>query len=294
MMKKKTYTILLCVITVVMVFIGSKVYFEREAERKISIIADFCKDFVNFEYEKLSVNPFRQDITVQKVSLSSLFTNTKCYISEITVTDFDYYSSTPKFADISVKGIRIKAKDEEHKDLKHKSFYAEKLFEITYGIDADIAYSYDEEKKLLSVNRLSIEENKLGKVDFRASFGNITLSKMGFLWLFFTYPSITIHDASFYFENKSAMDFLYQYLGTVTFSTPSETKLKLVEYAERMADQFAAEEHFDFFLKIKKFLEYPDKLLLTISPEPPITIRELQQMRFQQDFFKRLNLKAAN
>ena len=292
-MKRKISTILLCVVTVIMIFIGSKVYFEREAERKISIIAGFCKDFVNFEYEKLSVNPFRQNITVKKVTLSSLFTKTRLYISEITVTDFDYYSSTPKFADISVKDIRTKVKD-EHKDLKQKNLYAGKLFETTHGIDADITYSYDEEKRLLSINRLSIKENKLGNINFRALFGNVTFDNTWFLLLFFAYPSIVIHDASFYFENKSAMDLLFQYLGELTLSAPSEIKLKLVKYIEWIADQNSGEESFDFFLKIKNFLEYPDKLLISISPEPPITIRELQKMQLQQDFFKRLNLKAAD
>ena len=280
-MKKKICTILLCVVTVIMIFMGSKIYFEREAEIKISIIADFYKDFVSLEYEKLSVNPFRQDIIVKKVSLSSLFTNTKLYISEIIVTDFDYYSTTPKFADISVRGIMIEGKN-GHKDLKR------------YGIDADIAYRYDEKKRLLSVNRFSIKENKLGKIDFRASFGNITLDNTWFLLLFFTYPSIVIHDASFYFENKSAMDLLYQYLGTVISSTPSETKLKLVDYVEQISNKILSEEKFDFFIKIKNFLDDPDKLLITISPEPPITVRELQQILFHQDFFKRLNLKAVD
>lgn len=292
MMKRKIFIILLCVVSVIMVFIGSKVYFEREAKIKISIIAGLCKNFVDFKYEKLFVNPFQQNITIKKVNLSSLFTNTKVYISEITVADFDYYSPMPKFADISIKGISVEPKDDP-KDLKYKYFYAHRLFETTNGIDVDITYGYDEEKRLLSVKRLSIKESNLGKIDFRASLGNITLGTMEMLLLFFTYPSIAIHEASFYFENKLAMDLLYQYLGAVTFSTPSEMKLKLVENVDRLADQVSGEEPLDFFLKIKNFLEYPDKLLVTISPAPPITIRELQRRRFQQDFFKRLNLKAA-
>ena len=292
-MKRKISIILLCVGAVITIFIGSKVYFEREAKIKIGIIADLFKDFIDFKYEKLSVNPFRQNITVKKVSLSSLLTNTKFYISEIAVADFDYYSPAPKFADVSLKGVRGEVKD-ELKKFEHKYFYAEKLFEATYGIDADITYSYDEGKRLLSVKRLSVKEHNLGKIDFRASFGNIKISNMDFLLLFFTYPSIAIHDASFYFENRSAMDLLYQYLGKLTFSTPSEAKLKLVEYAERIADQISGEESLDFFMKIKNFLEYPDKLLITISPDPPVTIRDLQRMRFQQDCFKRLNLKAAD
>ena len=291
-MKRKTSIILLCAFIVIVLFIGSKFYLEREAERKISIIADLCEKFANFKYENLSVSLFRRNITVKKVSLSSSFIDKNFYISEIIINDFDYFSSTPMFADISLRGFTFDAKD-WLKGSKQKYFYETELFETTSGIDIDIIYSYDENNKMLSINRLSLKEDKLGKIEFNALFDNIALSRMGFLLLFFTYPSIAVHNASFYFENKAAMDLFYQYLGVATFSTPSEAKLKLMEFLERLADQITEEQKFDFFLKIKKFLEYPDKLLITIFPEPPISIGELQRIRLQQNFFKRLNLKAA-
>ena len=117
---------------------------------------------------------------------------------------------------------------------------------------------------------------KMGHIHAEFHISNIDLNPETLFFLLLSYPSIKIHSAELRYEDDSLVPRLQTFLAAQQGKTVDEL---LQEISEQIDKDIAKEENKfnkNALKALKKFVNDPDEIKITVSPTEPVPLGKLQ------------------
>jgi hypothetical protein len=285
-MSKKQITGISIIVVLIAIFIGLKMYAANVAEAKVNEAIAKSANFVDIEYKNVSVDLIGMDVRISGILVSPADAKEKIKIDEIVVYDIDEKSDIPTFLSISFKGIELNM-DELGEDAKQ-------LRELGYNdkmmVNLNVSYDYNKEKKEIDIKKIGIGADEAGEINVSFRLGNISLEPEDIVGLIFTFPQVIFHEAKIEYSDDSLVERLMKLYA-------QEQQIAIEDFKKSLIENVEAEivkEKDDFtrtaLSEIKAFLEDPEKLSISASPEKPYPFGRIMRTDGPEDVIKLLNI----
>ena len=285
-MKKKLW-LLIAVLLLLLVYFGIKSYASNIAEKEIDKLLDKVSEFVNVNYQSVSVDLFGMDVRISDINISPGF-NTKqnIAIDEIIIRDIDDKSEIPAFMSISIHGIELKIDEYEELSALEKLGYRDELM-VDFGLD--YVFAYEE----LSVTDLFLGIDDLGElsVDFR--LGNLPIQQSGILNLLFSYPEILLYELQIELDVVPLVERYIEAGAEELDISESEFTSKAIEAIEQDIKNAGSKDnllYISYLVMVKNYIDEPDELSISVSPTSSYQqLGQIQNLSFEE--LDNLNLR---
>ncbi|MDH3346610.1 MAG: hypothetical protein OEM02_00720 [Desulfobulbaceae bacterium] len=278
------------IISIIAVYAGAKIYVTKLAKAEVDVAIAETSDTTDITYKKVSVDLLGMDVHISDITVSPINSDEILKINEIIIHDFDKESEVPTFFSFSCNGIEV--------NIKEAGKEADKLRALGYKdkMLANISahYAFDKEKKELTLKNIGIGAEEAGNIMISFRLGNINLEQEAVQTLFFTFPSLLLHDAQITYEDDSFIERVMALEAQKSQTTLEEFKKSLFEEL----DEKIANEKDDYtkkgLMEIKGFFENPKKISLTASPSEPLPLGALMNIEDPKELIKLLNIKIKS
>lgn len=289
-MSKKQITGISIIVVLIAIFIGLKMYAANVAEAKVNEAIAKTANFADIEYKNVSVDLIGMDVRISGILVSPADAKEKIKIDEIIVYDIDDKSDIPTFLSIACNGIELNM-DELGEDAKQ-------LRELGYNdkmmVNLNVSYAYNKEKKEIDIKKIVIGADEAGEINVSFRLGNISLEPEEIAGLLFTFPQVIFHEAKIEYSDDSLAERLMKLGAQEQQIAIEDFKKFLIENVETEI----AKEKDDFTRKalseIKAFIEDPEKLSISASPEKPYPFGRVMRTDDPKDVVKLLNIQIKS
>lgn len=168
--KQVRYVMVVPLILAVVIYLGLKIYVEKEAEAHIRQWAEQTGMLEEFSYDRLDVGLVDRTAQVSRVSFRIRNTNSLITVDRLILHTFDINHEIPSFMHVEMKGIHI---GRSHSFLKGATAL---LNQLGYGdITADLEYAYrlDPIKKNLEIEKIDILISDAGRLQLTVRLNNL-------------------------------------------------------------------------------------------------------------------------
>ena len=295
MKMKKKYVIILVVVCIFLIYFIAKSIVTHKVKEAIDIMIEEISQVAEVEYDDISVSLLTRNTHIEDISIKPKgITDDTLKIKELIVRDYDYKSKYPKYVNFDIKKLTLTNIPEKLKDLGYKKFVA----------DISLDWEYNSKKEIYKINELKIQADEMGELSLKLILSDV----------------MHIEDS---LEDANSIDSLEQVLENISIANAKITYKddsiieKLIKYDaekegvsyKKMRDEYVNKISSESFpgipnkvLKmIKKFIKDPDTLKISISPDSPVSIKQLSKIidRYDENkdraeqIFRKLNIKIS-
>jgi hypothetical protein len=275
--------------TTLVLYTGISIYTTKVAEGKINEFIAEVDDEVIIEYDKVSVSPFRADITIQNITVAPIDTpEDTVKIDHIIVRKFDRKSDFPTVVDATVKGIKVSADQVNNPVISpflEQAGYVEPL-----SFDLDTKYKYNESSHEVTLEQFRVGAEEVGYVDITFKVGNY-------------YPEnpsnqgLTLHTAAIAYEDKSFVEKLFASMAAQSNQDIGQFKAQLTSGLTENAQFFISPDNQQAMAaleEMKAFIANPQGFSISASPQQPLLVSELTSASDPQAWMTLLNLEVKS
>lgn len=289
-MSKKQIKGISILVVLIAIFIGLKMYATNVAEAKVNEAIAKVANYMDIDYKNVSVDLIGMDVHVSGILVAPVDAKEKIKIDEIVIYDIDNKSDIPTFLSISCNGIEQNM-DELGEDAKQ-------LRELGYNdkmmVNLHLNYAYNKEKKELDIKKIGVGADEAGEINVSFRLGNISLKLEEIAGLLLTFRQVIFHEAKIEYVDDSLAERLMK-LGA------QEQQMAIEDFKKFLignVESEIAKENDEFTKKalseIKTFLENPEKLSISASPEKPYPLGRIMRTYNPKDIIKLLNIQIKS
>lgn len=207
------------------------------------------------------------------------------------IYDIDENSDVPSFLNAGIYGVEILVNelDKNEADFLHSMGYKDRL-----KLDFGVSYRYQSTDNLFDLTKLSIREKDLGELSASVKLGNLSLSKTELIGLLFTYPLITVHEAKLSFDNDALLEKVIQARAKQVNKSDNAVREETIREIEQQLTVTKNGYMQTTLHALKSFIQNPGKLEVHLSPERPLSIRQLTRFRDPNQLMAALHLSVTN
>jgi len=272
-------------------YFGFKMYAASVAEERINMAIAEASEFIDIDYEAVSVDAMGLDVRISNVIISKLNDPEKVKIEEVVVHDIDGSSKMPLFMSVCLKGMRLENALKPNEMAQLKEFgYDENLL-----TDISIDYLYDQNKKELTINKFSGNTDNLGKVNLSMHLSNVDLNADMTMKQFFENEKAMVHTAEINYTDDSFFNRIIEVEAKKARQSPDEFRQMITQQLDMMATK-SQEDQFtqDVVAAVKNFIENPEKFSVSVNPDKPFGFNRLKRTRDPRNLIALLNLKVKS
>jgi hypothetical protein len=279
------------VVIIVTFIAGSQYYLHIRTTQEISRKVDEISYVESLEYENLKVGLWKNHFILSNVSLKIRDVKDLIRAKEISISNLKTYNGHVLgfIIDINDLGIPL------------KSFLAGKNFQSMEMVNQDeflstigCNYHYDPDQRVLELNNIKILFPDLAEVEASVSLVNIDPSTIALNNPLAFIPQlfgISISHASVIYNDHSLSG---KFFAAKSDSTASDIPSAMAVFSENV-NQMLREEKDEktrvVLENILKFINYPEKFHITLSPEKPVPLGRFLWVRHLKEIVELLNLK---
>ncbi|MFH1102405.1 MAG: hypothetical protein V1714_01380 [Pseudomonadota bacterium] len=267
-------------------YFGVKFHLEKIARQKVEEVISKTSGLMEIDYRKVSVNLIGLNTHVKDVTVKATGEKEGIQIDEITVYKARAGKDKSLDVHIALNGISVHADQliEDHdtvRDLGYQNIKA----------DMEVDYEYDDRKREFRLNTLRLGAKEIGDIDFSFRLTNIELDPEKMALMLFTFPLIEINEAELSYTDDSLVRRLLNFYARKEGKTVDETirqlTVKMDEEIARANDPLVTQS----IEAVKKFINKPNKIMVSLSPKEPVSIGSLRDLVYQNEYIKLLNIR---
>lgn len=285
--KKTKVGISIAIILLIAGYFGLRAYAAHVAEKNINRTIGKVDGFVDMDYQKVDVGLFGLNTHIKNVRLAQPGRPKTVKIDDIVIRRFDRQGRIPASLHVRFKGINV--------DLDQMGKDAAALRQMGYShikADTELDYTYDPAQQTLAINKFQTGAAGLGDITMTCQIANMDLNPANLPVLLFTFPDILLNQAKLTYRDHS---FVKRFLKLAAQKKGQAYDAFMRDLNATLDNEIAGQS--DPFLKqamtsFKQFLNNPDAITLSISPDEPVSIGRLQNVKGRDELIKLLNAKA--
>ena len=267
---------------------GAQMYANKEVAKEVAESIAKVSEVMTVTYGKARADIFKKTAYIEDVTITPLEEGAEpSHIDTIEVIDVDMEHDFPTFMRMNFKGMDFDIDTLGERAEVMRSMGYEKL-----KSDVEIDYRYDVEAKELFVNNITNRTPTFGTVGVKLHLSNIDLTA-GFMSLLMTFPTINIHSAELSYVDDSFLPRLMKVLASNTGASDDEMKQQLLATFDAEIEAATDDVAREAFTATRNFFEDPKRITLSVSPEKPVQLMELQQVT-KEEIPKLLNVRVTN
>lgn len=261
-------------------------YAGRFAETKLrKTIADL--DFyADITYQKVTVNLFGPVVHVDEVVLSPVGSTEKIYIDKITISEIDDKNRIPASAHIKLKGFYSESSGTAKKLFKYLGYEEDTRLSI------EVDYTYSREKRTFHLRRFRYGARQIGVLSLESHISNFDLDPKSILSIGSSFPNILIHSAEISFQNESLVE---RFIRAKAEEENKKTEKIIQDILAVFEKQISGtEETFsrDALRSLKEFIKNRHRLGFEFSPEKPVSLDRILEIKKLSDAVRLLKVKV--
>jgi hypothetical protein len=262
-------------------FIGAKYYASSVAKDRVdSILASAPPILKGLTYKDVSVGLLTGSVTFKDVEFSSPAKDRNILINEVVLNDYDEESEIPSYMDLEFNGIEAEIKQiDELSKLGYEDYLSSNMA---------ISYEFDAKAGEVNIKNLSMGIDDLGSIRIELKLSNIKNPAA----LIFTYPSVQIDAAKIVYEDDSLIDRAYTLRAKKEKKSVDEIKDDAIQILDSKIEKTSGEFQKNVLLAIRNFIDDPDELTISVSPQSPVSIKQLLSVRDPQYYIELLKLEV--
>jgi len=287
MTKKTKIGLVILIVLVAAGYFGLKAYAAHVAEKNIDRTMSRVSRWVDLDYQTVNVDLFGLNTHIRNVRLAGINRQQTVAIDDIVIYRFSRQDRVPASLHIRLNGVSV--------PLNQLGRNAAVLRQMGYSrikADSELDYTYDPAEKSLDVNKFRTGADDLGYLTMSCQIGNVNLNPAHLPVLLFTFPNILLNRATVTYRDDSFFPRLLKYAaqekGQSYEAFVKELNVKLEKEINTQSDPFLRQ----VMTAVKKFLNNPDTITFAISPENPVSIGSLREIRDRNELIRLLNVKA--
>ncbi len=279
-------------IVMVAIYAGVKIYASSIAAEKVDKAIVKVSDYADIDYKKVSAELLGMDVKISGVTISPVNSKDIFTIDEIVIREIKGNGDIPTALSAACNGIELDPDKLEDDTEELKELGYEK---ITANLNID--YSYNSEKKEIDIQEINIDADNMAEITARFQLSNIAVEAINpkeLISLLFTLPQVLFHSAEIRYDDDSLVKRLLEY-------DARKKGLSSKEYKEALftaIDKAIAEEEDkllqDFLKEVKKFLEDPKELSISMIPEKPCPVARIIRAGKAKKIIKLLNIQIKS
>lgn len=275
-------------IVLIALFVGYNIYAEKQLKKEVDKAIANAAPFVTIEYEDVGMDLFGPNKHITNVAISPVGKNRTTTIKDVTILDFDGKNKIPLHMHVSFNGITISGEDtdESLKGLKELGYE-----NLTANMEID--YRYDSGKKEFHLNRFNWGADKAGKFELELHLGNIDLSPDNYMAILFTFPQIAIQNARLTYKDDSLVSRIQKKAASESGEDVESFKNKLSSKIDKEIAKTYNDSSIESLNALKEFIRDPNEISISISPDEPLPLGELQKVNDPDEIIRMLNLKIS-
>lgn len=263
-------------------------------KKSIDSIIGSLKDVMDIKYENLNAEPGGTKASISGVDITFKDNNEKLRIDNAKVNEYKHTKGkqTPEAVHVILEGINVP---------KNSDIFKEKVMQdLGYSelkANAELKYKYSYESKDFNLEKLSLGIKNLGNLTLNFHLNDIDLEfkNKGPMALLMVLPNIKVNSAKVAYNDDS--------FATRLFQTASKNMGKSVDEVKKEAksvldNEFTTKSDNEFkksaINALKRFIDNPKKIAITIKPDKPVPISEIEKVEGPDALIKLLNLKIEN
>lgn len=285
--RKKVVIGILIVFVLIAGYFGTKVYIEKDMEKKINKAIGKAAFFIDVDYEKVQVDLIGFTVHIKGITISPRGKERKTKIDDFIIYDMDDKNNFPYYLHIAMRGMDMSAENFGNR--------AERLKELGYEnikANMELDYKYNEDNKEIYLNTLSSGAEDLGNINLKFHLSNIDLGSKGIAAVFLTFSEVLLHNAELSYTDDS---FVSRLIKSVAKGQGQDVDDFVDMISESIDNEISKEK--DEFTKeamksFKKFVRNPDKISISTSLKKPLPVGRLKGKKDPKEIIKLLNAKV--
>ena len=285
----KKFLAILVLVIAVGVFFAQQYINDRATKEADRVIAAYSQ-YVDVEYESVSAGLLDSSITIKGISLSPKGRNSNqtFKIGDLEIRNIDTEPNViPAHLDISLNNMVFDVDELGDEGKTFKELGYDQL-----EVDLQLEYQYNVENRQLEANiEMDIAQAAAIKTSFK--LGGVNLTNTNWLFLLLTYSTIKIHSVAIDYVDNSLAERLNQVTANKQGISVKQVKQKQLDHLNNDINTASDPLSKEVYSAIYRFIEHPDRLRVTVSPEQPISLGELFNTRNQAALIRRIGLKIS-
>ncbi len=161
-------------------------------------------------------------------------------------------------------------------------------------VNLDIDYKYDKEKKDLDIKKLGLGIDDFGEINLSYSLGDIGSDQIAMLMFAPHKSTVTLKDAKIIYKDHSLADSLIKLAAEKEGKNIKDFKESMLKDIDKELDTKNDEFAKAAYKEIKKFINDPKEISISISPSNPETLGNIIRTRKAEKLIKMLNIKIKS
>ena len=264
------------VIVLIVVIIGGKFYIDHQAKKEVDAAINEVSNRVNLTYKKVNRDLLGWNTHIKDATLAPVGSKAKMQVEDVIVYNHNKPNENPVRLHIAFKGIRLGINADNFGD------QAKRLNQLGYQQEIkgemELDYRYDREKKVFDLETFRMGAQEVGHLTAELHLSNIDLNPNNFAFLLLTFPTILLNRAEIGYQDDSLMPRLQK----AAADQEGKTVAELVDSITKDLDEKIAKEDNKFskdaLKALKKFVQHPEKITVTIAPKEPVAIGRFQRL----------------
>ena len=264
-------------------------YAQKQGEERVAAFFDQVGDVATAEYGDVDVDLLGLTATIHDMKLS-LMGGKHFTVGEFVLRNYAESDGIPTAMDVSVHGVDVPVTPENFEEM-YDAFH--ELGHLSVTLDFDLDYSLDEGKDVFSLDNLSLTLRDMAAVAMSLRLNNVDIKDListeGASSLAITLDSAELKyvDHSFF---EQALKGAAREEGKSVEQIKAEMEATL---AEEIAMAVAEDNQFAVqgLNELRKFLDNPGSLAITIKPERPVGMLALLDVQNTADVISKLNIR---
>ena len=279
------------VVIIICFIAGSQYYLHIRTTQEISRVIDEVSLVESLGYEKLKVGFWGTRFSLRNVSLRIKGVNELIRTKEISVSNIQTGNGHVLGFNVEIKGIGFPLKN----TLSDNSYQALNITNPDELISIlGCFYQYDPDHKILNLENIEITAPELAVVEASIRLVNVDPSTISLNTPAVSLPQllgISISQASVIYDDHSLSG---KFFAAKSDSTASDIPAAMAVFSENV-NQLLREEKDEktrvVLENILKFINYPEKFHITLSPEKPVPLGRFLWVRHLKEVVELLNMK---
>jgi len=273
--------------SVLALFFGGKAVVSHVAAKELDKAIEDVSEFVDVDYQKVDVSLLGRGTTVKNMVITPVASGVPITVDEMTLYDYKDKNEVPTYLNLAVKGISLSP--EALGD--NAELFSELGYEKDLSADFATEYEYKEGEKTVRLKQLQLGADKVGNVEMKFRFSNVSLDQTAIESLPFSLFGMEFHEAKITYNDDSFMERLFETTAAAEGISVEEAKSAAIQGLEQELEAGDNPLPDAFVSEMKDFINEPDSFSLTFAPAEPVPFSRFASVGGPEEMIELLNVK---
>lgn len=262
---------------------------KKDAKKTADQLVDSVKEFIDIKYDGLNVSLLSRKVSLEGVGFTFVKDKGEFSADKITVADYnhDEDKKIPSSMNIKIYGFKKLYDDNDQKNLEELGYY--KLEDMK--TDGELSYTYSHESRDLNVKKLFSTTSDIGSFYIKFHLSDISLESNNMMTFIMSLGNIKIHDAEFIYKDDSFANRILKAIAKKQNISVDEFKEKVIpDILSKITDNKDSDLQKNVVNAIEDFLENLKGFTITVKPDKPLKLSDIEKANGPDELIKLLNL----